>query len=1119
MNQTQIWHKSKESLLKSQHANQAYAIARDVSYNSGAKEYTWISDITNILHGAATPSESPRHLHELVLDTTLYPAFLYFDLDRNILPEQWYDIPPFDDILTTFLSVTQRFLQEVYNIAITLELGTNTHIGYAITFEKYSAHVVIKIKCANVKIVHQVAIDLVKYIYSNIHSSDEERYHLTFTKVSKLTSQSESIIDTQVYRNFGCFRMLYSSKFKDDAKPLLPYKESSKDSIDHLILCYPNVQIASTIPCINNSANFQVQADYSKIDSPIKLISIPKSNKPIPPYTIKPENQIIPLIPTAHLENIEKSLINHQELQHILNVPQLAFIYNGYFTPTIYHFCIDKRINHTCPYANPPRIHSNNRSYFQYNYSTRIITYRCFAEQCKDKCHIRNFANLSIDSLSRLTDMNSTNSLHCKDKIIRWNHVYNMPYMQPYPLHPLVVVRANMATGKTKILIEDYFPTHTAHPDTSVLVITYSRLLAKMYSKNLAHLGFNNYLDFEHVNYIPGTKVIVCLDSLGKLEQEQFDLVILDEVTSVLLHFNSRYMIDKSSFVCKDFKTILLEAQRIIMLDATADNTIVYEIVEFLAIHKQIRPFFIKNTYVRHTNRKAVLILNSRKSNEVALKSKAIDHVLDLLSKNKNVVVTSSTKKFIQQLEIEIQARFNNNKTNSKIVIAYHSGNTEDARDTDKWNIAHALLYSPSIAAGVSFENPHFHELVAFVDNSFYAPPVDTVLQQLFRVRQLIDGKMSIYVNDYISLDEHKYPDVPDTVDAYLEQDVYKHINKQFNFNSSESYRGMGKYDKNAFSYKILRGIIINRNKSLHGFTDILRNTLITDYNIPTTIIPLESDQDEIARALKLAKRIKDQKTKEYEDYSEELKISYDEFEEIESKRKRGEFITAREKQQQWIYTCVCELWGIQMNKVDQAFYKEYIGPPTETSMNTAYNKYFAITRYQRYLEYTIEDHKEMFTAKMAHIFSQDEHSIHLYKAKVKENYSMLIEGHKLLDAIFPQPVTNLTNEQFYKSAQDYFKNMSKEDYDKIVYLYDTEDTYSNRDKLKNCTTLTYLVKRIIEVTFNIQFETVGSKKKRSKEITSSFTHLVNKYNPACLATVIHPVDCIIDDDSYDPID
>ena len=134
-------------------------------------------------------------------------------------------------------------------------------------------------------------------------------------------------------------------------------------------------------------------------------------------------------------------------------------------------------------------------------------------------------------------------------------------------------------------------------------------------------------------------------------------------------------------------------------------------------------------------------MLNETRQQQHNMTARAVSHVIHLLRRNKRVVVTSSTKAFIIELHAQIKTIFGSaaeSDPNSKRVAVYYNGSSDAALpDTGCWAAVDAPLYSPIVSAGISFELLHFDELVAYMDNTMYTPPVDTVLQQRFRVRQL----------------------------------------------------------------------------------------------------------------------------------------------------------------------------------------------------------------------------------------------------------------------------------------------------------------------------------------------------------------------------------------------
>jgi hypothetical protein len=143
----------------------------------------------------------------------------------------------------------------------------------------------------------------------------------------------------------------------------------------------------------------------------------------------------------------------------MLGSTEFWYEYEAYRSPHLLSLPIAKNARCRCPYAD--RIHRHNRSYFEYNSLNKTLKYKCFNDICKQVQRSKGIMfNLNFDkhALLRLSNMQVTPSLHCKEGIIPWSEVYEAPTMQPYPLRPITCIRANMGACKTQCLIQDFIP-------------------------------------------------------------------------------------------------------------------------------------------------------------------------------------------------------------------------------------------------------------------------------------------------------------------------------------------------------------------------------------------------------------------------------------------------------------------------------------------------------------------------------------------------------------------------------------------------------------------------------------------------------------------------------------
>ena len=1128
----QIWYASQSQLNKCRQETDIIVLSRDVPPGDGPKAFTWFRSYERLITFLESTKTNNPHYYELIVDTENYPTFMYFDIDRDIIAERDMDLisdieTSRDTLITTFLKKLSKFLTSYHNIDIILEIGKNTQISYTEytdTNTKLSAHIKISIKFPNTKEHKIFSKNLDKYIRSNLYTTDEEREILMFYKTNKDGERHhQTVVDQSGYGKFKSFRILYSSKLKRGGKPLIPYKSSSIYIKDHLIQDYNH---DNNYPLLNTNIPLFIDADYNT-QTTFKFFKV--ENTTNPPHS--KGNDITTIIPKDLINEIENFLKNTPILKCSLKFRDVVHI-----NTHMIRYVIEKSCNHICPLAN--RVHRHNTSYFTYNYETHTLRYGCFNENCvKVPTSIYWKVRTPKDALKLLSldnnHLRTRITLHCCKNIIKWNEEYNATEMRPYPQVPLLVIRAGMGVGKTKELNTHYIPENCILPKTKCLFITYQQVLAKKYASELSRYGFVNYLDLRSEYNITYNKVIICLDSLWRVQVTNFDYIFVDEALSVLLHFNSQY-IKSSNMLCLQFEYLLLQAKHIIFLDAAIDNFMTYDLIEYLAQKRNISPYYIQNTHIRipeiiTQRRQAKLILNTEGKQTSAFKIRIFKHVVSLLKTKQKLVVSSSTKSFTEELHKYITSHSHDIR-----MMVYNRDNSNDITTND-WKNLDILIYSPTISAGISFEELHFDELISFIENSFYTPPIDIVLQQLFRVRALNTGQMTLFVNNTSKYDEDNYPILAHDIDAFLYTDVYN-INKHFpqttiNFEASLISGRTGIfYDTDKMSYKLLRGILMNRNKSLLTFEEILVNTLKEDYGIPTEKFNFREGKGFIIDSIDLLKQIRKQLTKNailYRDVKDTNEAKYKELEQAEN---RGEKLKDIDKQRKWYYKCCTELWKVDMKNVDIEFYTDYIGQCFDKEVTNIYKIYYKTRRYRELITSNDATSMSKFIEKMEQIRDSHEYNIDLYKTKIKEYYNMLIEGQRLMGFLFKnkewknvwtdsqnQELT-ISKEDFHKEVRNYIKSMSDTDYKIVLSTFEMDKKYSDRTKLmKDDKLATWFCKGILSKAFGINVESPEKDTDKTsygeRIFIPEYKSMIDKYQP--YIDEIEFKDCIIFDDDY----
>jgi len=1128
------WYYTKGKLLEAIQvvSNQTYLASVDSKYDSGTKKFTVFScgkDIVAYIESLKNP-----HVNEVIYDTQNYPCYLYFDLDQKVP----YVVTPeiYGTIVERFVMIFTKFLKDIYHQEIRLEIGKNMHIAYTKSPHKISLHIKMNIVFPNLQAIKILVTNLDKYMCSQ-NTSEEDRAIFYAYENNKYIP----LIDQSVYGNFRSYRTLLSSKWKQGGLPLLPWGNSSIKVEDHLVRVYHDIPQNSIHVNIPHEEVIIVKPNSSSNNACKKISCIKATTNDNADQNI---HEIIPHIPKEEENQVKQFILTSPHVIEMLGTTNFNFKYERYVQPHILSLPIDKECMCSCPYAQ--RTHLNNRSYFEYNSLNKTVTYKCFNEQCKtiQKDNAIMFVlNFGKDASLRLSSLQPEKSLHCKQDVIHWNEVYKEPTMNPYPLQPITCIRANMGACKTQCLVRDFIPTHCMHHDTKCLIITYQILLSKKYDGALEACGFTNYLDVakEDTHLIYDNKVIVCLDSLWRVATRNFDFVFIDEVLSVLLHFNSP-LIKRISTISTLFELLLLQAKYVYLLDACVDNTMVYNFVNYLALIKSVEPYWIRNTYIRPSNRNANIIVNKNFRKSADLHDHVKQHVCDLLKSGKKVVVSSSTKSFTERLEETINIVFNKekktlvyNSATDKNIIHKHATNPNDV-----WKEYDVLIYSPSITAGISFEVPHFDELVCYLVNSFYTPTVDLSLQQMFRVRQLVTGNMHIYVNDTLNVNKDEYPIGDNEIEKFLDHNISS-LSKYFPddtvaFESTTvvTRQGIG-YDKNRLSYNILKGIIACKNKSGQHFADILKNTLEQDYNISCSFQKFGDYKDHLKKCLSnelCTVSTKNAPPRIHDEVGLKcLKINGARFEELRDKDIAMEALTPEERMQMHVYHMAVEVWGVSISKVDMKFFENFINYyDNKEKVEAIYDKLYSARRLCDLLNFDEQDnqHRMHSALKEFSVGGNEDGNIKLYRSRIKTYYVRLLEGTRLLRTISGstqnwekclQSVRDnfkvaLKSTDIKENFKTYLQGLTKEHFETIQKHFGLpKRTYTHANLEKKHVAF---VKNVLSVAFAMDVSTVtrGTQNKAKKTFgvncekvgdVSWLGEFIQRYSPSSVKVYAYP--------------
>ena len=370
-----------------------------------------------------------------------------------------------------------------------------------------------------------------------------------------------------------------------------------------------------------------------------------------------------------------------------------------------------------------------------------------------------------------------------------------------------LMIQANMGVGKTQTLIENLKEYIKIKEDVSILVISYRVLLCNEYVKTFNDAGiplqsYEKLVEMGKWDPKSWNCVVTCLDSVWKAFQARdnwigdfndpkrykgqkdrvtpYDIVIVDELDSILSHFCSTTITDKGLLrnVQQSTQFFLHHANVVIAMDAYLKNTRCEEFLRMIR-HNDIVTC-VQNTWVRPTNKKMGVYVTF--GNQEGNEDKFIKDICDAVKKHKRICIASMSAAFLNKklapiLMAECQLKlgefmfYTGDATmTDRTLLIEHSKNILKYWGNQNYRV---VGWSPTITAGVNYqvtyadrENPTEFELKKVFDEMFlycmlkeeHTCSVWDLLQMSGRVRQLRDTEVDQNSRQLVAT---LYPDNP----------------------------------------------------------------------------------------------------------------------------------------------------------------------------------------------------------------------------------------------------------------------------------------------------------------------------------------------------------------------
>ena len=333
------------------------------------------------------------------------------------------------------------------------------------------------------------------------------------------------------------------------------------------------------------------------------------------------------------------------------------------------------------------------------------------------------------DKIARLLDNPSfylnqdvsvgVSALQPEDTLIR----YSKRFMEDYPSnYNTTIVKAQKGQGKT-VALEKYI---TEHNPKRVVVISFRRSFSNELTKRLEKLGFINYRDIE--GPITADRVIIQVESLHRLRWAEIcDLMVLDEIESIRSQFFSPTCKLRTAVIEK-YEMLLRTSKQVFAMDA--------DISENTVAHLATREGTV--CYIENTHQE---IQSEFKEYYTTKIEKIMPKICAALDAGQKIVIpTNRSIEFMAGLRQEIEAKYPSAKVqmyNSKTIR--EASVAAELKDVTKaWKLYDVVMYSPTVSAGVSFDEIHFDKCFCIFTNN---GKINSMRQMINRVRKFVSNE------------------------------------------------------------------------------------------------------------------------------------------------------------------------------------------------------------------------------------------------------------------------------------------------------------------------------------------------------------------------------------------
>lgn len=313
----------------------------------------------------------------------------------------------------------------------------------------------------------------------------------------------------------------------------------------------------------------------------------------------------------------------------------------------------------------------------------------------------------------------------------------------------LIGIQSEKGTGKTTSLFNYLFnqvSNTNFNKNDSVLFISSRRTFGIKLLGDIEKHGYKLYSECKDY-YIDHDKMICQIDSILRLTNEKFKYVIIDECESLMRYLTSSHFTknNKSSLIVSNFETKIMEAEKVIIMDADlCDRSITY--------YKNIAN--IENEQMK------IIVNKFQPYNDYTIQYMAystwLKVLMDKLDSKKKLVIPTASNNQAKDLKLLIEAHH----PNLKVLLIHRETSENEKLDqvinvNTKWNKYSVIIYTPSVCMGISFDDEYFDHIFAYgCENSLGS---QEFCQMLHRVRQPKEKSIYLALDKYSEYDKIRH--------------------------------------------------------------------------------------------------------------------------------------------------------------------------------------------------------------------------------------------------------------------------------------------------------------------------------------------------------------------------